>query len=159
MELALAEGRRGLRLGEIPIGAVILNPAGKILASATNLVETRHDPSAHAEIIALRQAGRQQASHRLSGCLLITTLEPCLMCAAAIMGARLAGVIYGAADPLAGAITSTCEYFDQPSPRARIWHLGGILASECAGLLENFFNRRRHAHNPLPPKAPADTFG
>lgn len=145
MDMALAEARLCMRLGEVPVGALILDPRGQVLACTGNRVERSGDPTAHAEILAMRQAASRLGNHRMGDCLLICTLEPCLMCAGAISHARLAGVIFGAADPFAGALISRADYYDLPGASRKLWHLGGIRGDECAGILQSFFksgNRR-----------------
>lgn len=142
MKRALLVARAGLLAGEVPVGALIVDGHGAILATAANRTERDCDATAHAEILALRKAGRVLGTCRLAGCVLLSTLEPCPMCAGACVQARLAGVVYGAADLLAGAVASNNNYFDFPSNK--IWHMGGILSEECAGLLNSFFCARRN---------------
>lgn len=139
MDMALAQAHLCLRLGEVPVGALILDTCGKVLACAGNRVESSNDPAAHAEILALRQAGAYLGNHRLGGCVLVCTLEPCLMCAGAISHARLTGVVFGAADALAGAFVSRADYYDLPGASRKLWHLGGIRGEECAAILQSFF--------------------
>lgn len=141
MALALDEARAALVAGEVPIGAVLVGPDGRILARCHNRPIALHDPTAHAEVLALRAAGAALGNYRLSGCILVVTLEPCAMCAAALRHARLAGLVYGAADPLAGAVTSCAEYLDMVGQGP--WHMGGVLAEPCAALLQDFFQQRR----------------
>lgn len=143
MELALAEARAAGAGGDVPVGAVIAGADGRILARAGNAVERGHDPTAHAEMLAIREACGLLGNWRLSGCVLVVTLEPCAMCAAAIAHARLAGVVYGAADEAAGAITSRAEYLDGPAVLKPVWHMGGVRAEECAALLRDCFAGRR----------------
>lgn len=137
------QARLGLAGGEVPVGALIIDGKGHILAAAQNRVERDNDATAHAEIIAIREAGATLGTSRLSGCILIATLEPCLMCGQACVLARLAGVVYGASDPACGAITSRFNYLDEPDWARRIWHMGGIQGQECAALLNDFFHQRR----------------
>lgn len=144
MAVALEAARQGAAAGEVPVGAAIAGPDGAILAACANGVIRGHDPTAHAEILALRKAGAILGNYRLTGCVLAVTLEPCAMCAAAIVHARLAGLVFGAADELAGAVVSRAEYLDGPAPGPRVWHMGGIEAGACAGLLRDFFQARRH---------------
>lgn len=129
--------------GEIPVGAVLVSPDGRVLAEEGNAPVALRDPTAHAEIQVLRRAGPAFGNYRLGGCVLVVTLEPCAMCAAACIHARLAGVVYGAADPQAGAVVSRAEYFDAQSANHSLWHMGGIRAEECAALLRDFFAVRR----------------
>ena len=125
------------------MGAVIAAPDGTVLAEEGNAPVGLHDPTAHAEILALRRAGRVFGNYRLGGCVLVVTLEPSAMCAAACIHARLAGVVYGAADSQAGAVVSRAEYFDAQSANHSLWHMGGVRGAECAELLRGFFAARR----------------
>ena len=143
MDLALEEARRAAAAGEVPVGAVLAAADGRLLACAGNGVVRRNDPTAHAEILALRQAGAALGNYRLGGCVLAVTLEPCAMCAAACVHARLAGVVYGAADPRAGAVISRVEYLDAPEAHHRVWHMGGVRGETCAAILRAFFGERR----------------
>jgi tRNA(adenine34) deaminase len=136
-------GDPGLLRSEVPVGAVIVGPGGDVLARAHNQRERDADPTAHAEILAIRAAARALRSWRLEGCTLAVTLEPCPMCAGAVVAARISRVVYGAADPKAGAAGSL---WDIPRDR-RLNHraevIGGVLAEESAVLLRDFFARRR----------------
>ena len=143
MDLALEEARRAAAAGEVPVGAVLAAADGRLLACAGNGVVRRNDPTAHAEILALRQAGAVLGNYRLGGCVLAVTLEPCAMSAAACVHARLAGVVYGAADPRAGAVISRVEYLDAPEANHRGWHMGGVRGEPCAAILRAFFGERR----------------
>jgi tRNA(adenine34) deaminase len=133
----------GLPRSEVPVGAVVLSPGGDVLARAHNQRERDADPTAHAEILAIRAAARALGSWRLEECTLVVTLEPCPMCAGAVVAARIGRVVYGAADPKAGAAGSL---WDIPRDR-RLNHraevIGGVLAEESAALLRGFFARRR----------------
>ena len=142
MRLALAEARAAAAAGEVPVGAVVVKD-GRVIATGRNAPVGTHDPSAHAEIVALRAAAAALGNYRLDGCTLVVTLEPCAMCAAALIHARVAGLVYGAADSLAGAVVSRAEYFDAQCANHRVWHMGGVLAEECAALLHEFFAQRR----------------
>ena len=142
MRLALNEAQKALKQQEVPIGAVVV-AGGAVIGRGHNLVETLADPTAHAEILALRAGGAALGNYRLNGCVLAVTLEPCAMCAAALAHARLAGVVYGAADDLAGAVISRAEYLDAPFCNHRVWHMGGVRAEACAALLRDFFERKR----------------
>ena len=135
--------RQAAREDEVPVGAVLVAADGRLLARAHNRPVALHDPTAHAEILALRAAGAASGNYRLGGGVLVVTLEPCAMCAAALVHARLAGVVYGAADRLAGAVTSCTETLDQPFFNHRVWHMGGVLARESVDLLQDFFAGRR----------------
>ena len=143
MDQALDQARLAAEAGEVPVGAVLAGPGGHILARTGNAPVRRHDPTAHAEILALRAGGAAVGNYRLAGCVLAVTLEPCAMCAAALVHARLAGVVYGAADDLAGAVISRAEYLDAPFCNHRVWHMGGGRAEACAALLRDFFERKR----------------
>lgn len=143
MALALDEAQEALKAGEVPVGAVVVSPDGNILASAGNAVERTQDPTAHAEMLAIRKACSLLGNWRLQGCALAVTLEPCAMCAAAIAHARLAAVVFGAADEAAGAVISRAEYLDGPALQKPVWHMGGVLADSCAALLRQCFQARR----------------
>jgi len=144
MREALAEAAApGPARGEVPVGAVILDPAGAPLARAHNQRESDADPTAHAEIVAIRAAGRALGSWHLDGCTLVVTLEPCTMCAGAMVAARIARVVYGAADPKAGAAGSLWDVLRDRRLNHRAEVVGGILAEECEALLKEFFARRR----------------
>ena len=143
MRRALEQARRAAEAGEVPVGAGLAAPDGRLLAEAHNAPLRRHDPTAHAEVLALRRAGVALGNYRLGGCVLVVTLEPCAMCAAALAHARLAGVVYGAADRLAGAVSSCAELLDAPFFNHRVWHMGGICSEACAALLRDFFAARR----------------
>lgn len=139
MLLALEEARAARAAGEVPVGALLVGADGEILARAHNRCIGENDPCAHAEIAALRAAGAAAANYRLGGSFLVVTLEPCMMCAGALVHARLAGVVYGARDAKAGAVESRMDGLDQYFHNHRPWHLGGILEEECAALLKDFF--------------------
>lgn len=139
---ALAEARHAARAGDAPIGALVVAANGRILARAANRVERDADPAGHAEILALRQAAQASGAPRLAGCVLVATLEPCLMCLGACGHARIDGIVYGAADVRAGAVISRAAPCELPLA-ASFWHMGGILAPDCAQLLREFFAKRR----------------
>ena len=143
MDMALAQAHRASAMGEVPVGAVLVAADGTILAQCANACLHNNDPTAHAELLALRTGGSVLGNYRLHGCILVVTLEPCAMCAAAIIHARLSGVVYGAADPLAGAVISRAEYFDAQSAQHTVWHMGGIRSRQCAMALQKFFAARR----------------
>ena len=143
MREALAEARRAESIGEVPVGAVVLSAEGHIVGRGHNRSIRDNDPTAHAEIMALRAAGVVLGNYRLGGCFLVVTLEPCLMCAGSLVHARLAGVVYGAADPKAGAIATRADSLEMPFHASRVWHMGGILEEECSELLTDFFTRCR----------------
>jgi tRNA(adenine34) deaminase len=143
MRMAIAEARKALRLGEVPVGALVVDGAGRILGRGFNQPALSHTPHAHAEIMALAEAGRQLKNYRLNNCFLITTLEPCLMCSGAAVHARVEGVVYGARDPGAGCAESCLEALDLSFHNHHPWHMGGILEQECSELLNGFFAGRR----------------
>lgn len=142
MEAALAEARLAGEAGEVPIGAVVVHN-GAILASGQNRVLRDVDPTAHAEIVALRAAAKALGNYRLAGCTLYVTLEPCAMCAGAMIHARLDKLIFAATDPKAGACGSVLGVLNHPKLNHRMWADRGILAEESAELLRNFFRERR----------------
>jgi tRNA(adenine34) deaminase len=142
MRLALREAARALEHGDVPIGAVIIRE-GEVIGSAHNERELRADPTAHAELIALRDAARTLGSWRVLDAVMYVTLEPCAMCAGAIVLARLPRVVFGAADPKAGAAGSVFNVLDEPRLNHRPQVESGLLAQECADLLRAFFAPRR----------------
>lgn len=144
MQEALAQAAvPGPARDEVPVGAVVLDPAGALLTRAHNQRESDADPTAHAEIVAIRAAGRALGSWHLDGCTLVVTLEPCTMCAGAVVAARIARVVYGAADPKAGAAGSLWDVLRDRRLNHRAEVVGGILAEECGALLQEFFAHRR----------------
>lgn len=143
MHRALDQAREGLAAGEVPVGAVVVDAAGEIIGAGFNAPVAGHDPSAHAEIRALRAAGAGLGNYRLDGCTLYVTLEPCLMCTGAIIHARLARVVYGAAEPRTGMVESRANLFAQPWYNHRVEVTGGVLASRASRLLKEFFESRR----------------
>jgi tRNA(adenine34) deaminase len=142
MRLALREAERALKHDDVPIGAVLVRE-GEVIAAAHNERELRQDPTAHAEIIALRQAAEAIGSWRVLDTVVYVTLEPCAMCAGAIVLARVARVVYGASDPKAGACGSVLDVLGEPRLNHRPDVAGGLLAQECGGLLSEFFASRR----------------
>jgi tRNA(adenine34) deaminase len=142
MEEALRAAQRALEAGEVPVGAVIVCD-GRIVAQGWNRNLTGNDPTAHAEIVALREAGAVIGNHRLGDCELFATIEPCAMCAGALIHARVKRLIYGADDPKAGAVRSVLRVLDHPQLNHRMEITGGVLAGRCAGLLQKFFRERR----------------
>ena len=129
---------------DVPVGAVILDPAGAVVARAHNLREATGDPTAHAEIVAMRAAARAVGGWRLDGHTLVVTLEPCTMCAGAITMARLSRLVYGADDPKAGAVGSLWDVLRDRRLAHRTEVVRGVLAADCAALLHDFFAQRRH---------------
>jgi tRNA(adenine34) deaminase len=142
MEEALRAAQRALEAGEVPVGAIVVHD-GKIIGSGWNRNLTDFDPTAHAEIVALRQAGAALGNHRLEGCELFATIEPCAMCAGALVHARLKRLVYGADDPKAGAIRSVMQVLNHSSVNHRMEVTAGVLAGRCAELLQSFFRSRR----------------
>jgi tRNA(adenine34) deaminase len=143
MQEALTCAREADLRGEVPVGAVIVDAAGAVLARAANSPIARHDPTAHAEILALRAAGRALGNYRLPGCVLYVTLEPCAMCVGALVHARLARIVYAAADPKTGACGSVFDLAATGKLNHRLEVTGGVLAEESAALLKQFFATRR----------------
>jgi tRNA(adenine34) deaminase len=143
MRLALAEAAVAADAGEVPVGAVVVDDSGQVLAQGHNEREAANDPTAHAEITALRQAGAARSSWRLEGCTLVVTLEPCTMCAGAIVLARVARVVYGAVDPKAGAVGSLWDVVRDRRLNHRPEVVSGVLAEECGQQLQAWFARRR----------------
>jgi tRNA(adenine34) deaminase len=141
MRRALAEAKKAGSRGEVPVGAVLVAD-GRILAPGHNQPVRKNDPTAHAEIMAIRRAAAKQKNYRLAGCDLYVTLEPCVMCLGAIVQARIRRLVFGAADPKAGAVRSVMRF-----PFARMNHWpeiqGGVLAEECGRILKEFFKARR----------------
>jgi tRNA(adenine34) deaminase len=143
MTAALVLARQSLDRGEIPVGAVVLDAAGEVIASAHNERESAHDPTAHAEVVALRRAGAALGSWQLSGATLVVTLEPCTMCAGALVLARVARLVFGAWDPKAGAVGSLWDVVRDRRLNHRPQVVGGVLADDSAALLTEFFASRR----------------
>ena len=142
MELALAQAEIAGQLGEVPVGAVVVCH-GEVLGAGHNLRETTGDPTAHAEIVALRQAAEARGRWYLDDCILVVTLEPCPMCAGAAVNARLAGLVFGATDPKAGACETLYEIPLDRRLNHRVATVGGILAKRCGEILTDFFRQRR----------------
>lgn len=142
MEEALAEARHAFEAGEVPVGAVVV-VGGMIIGRAHNAPITLRDPTAHAEIVALREAARKARNYRLTGATLYATVEPCAMCAGGALHARVARLVYGAPDPKAGAVESLHRLLDDVRLNHRIEVVGGVLAEESAALLRAFFEARR----------------
>ena len=144
MRLALEQAQAALKLDEVPIGCVILHePTARIIATGHNRRIIDHDPTAHAEIVAMRQAALALGDWRLEACTLAVTLEPCPMCAGAIVNARVPRIIYGCDDPKAGAVRSLFTLCDDARLNHRAEVTGGVLAAECAGMLSDFFRAQR----------------
>ena len=142
MHEALAEARSAAEAGEVPIGAVLMSE-GKIVARAGNRTIRDGDPTAHAEIVVLREAARVLGNYRLGGTTLCVTLEPCSMCAGAMIQARIPRLVYGCDDPKGGAVRSCFEILSHPRLNHRVEVTAGVLAEDCASLLQSFFAARR----------------
>jgi len=142
VDLALVEARRAADAGEVPIGAVVVLD-GRVIARAHNAPITLRDPTAHAEVLALRAAARETGNYRLERTIVYTTVEPCLMCCGALVHARVARLVYGAADPKAGAAASLYRILDDGRLNHRVEVTAGVRAEECAALLTEFFRARR----------------
>jgi tRNA(adenine34) deaminase len=142
MQLAIAEARKALAHDDVPVGAVVVHQ-GEVVGAGHNERERRQDPTAHAETLALQAAARWRGSWRLLDCVLYVTLEPCAMCAGAIVLARVPRVVYGTSDPKAGAAGSVLDVLAEPRLNHRPAVEGGVLAAECAALLTDFFAARR----------------
>lgn len=153
MQRALLQARLAEANGEVPIGAVLVRD-GQVLAEAFNCPISTHDPTAHAEIVALRQAGKLLRNYRLVGATLYVTLEPCVMCMGAILHARIARLVFGATDPQRGAAVSALPLIDADFPNHRVELTQDILAPECARVLREFFRARRSSPSPGGTKDP-----
>ena len=143
MRLALLQAAEAAQRGEVPVGAIIVH-GERVIAGGFNRPIMDHDPTAHAEVVALRAAGRVLDSYRLPDSTLYVTLEPCLMCAAAIVHARVRRLVFGAWDPRAGAAGSLLNAFTLPGLNHRVDVFGGVSSEECEALLRDFFERRRN---------------
>lgn len=143
MRQALAQAERAFALGEVPIGAVIVDAAGEIVGRGHNLREMDQDPTAHAEVVAIREAASKLGSWRLTGCTLYVTIEPCPMCAGAILLARIDRVVYGAADPKAGAVDTLYDLLRDSRLNHRAEVTAGVLREQCAALMQAFFRKLR----------------
>ena len=148
MEEALSVAQRALNAGEVPVGAIVVH-AGKIVGRGWNRNLTDVDPTAHAEILALREAGARVGNHRLGDCELFATIEPCAMCAGAMVHARLKRLVYGADDPKAGAVHSVLQVLNHPQLNHQMEVSRGVLARRCADLLQSFFRQRREEQKQL----------
>lgn len=144
MQQAISQAHNAWALGEVPVGAIVVKD-GEIIATGFNQPIGTHDPTAHAEIMALRAAATILGNYRLPGCELYVTLEPCAMCSGAMMHARLARIVFGAHDPKTGACGSIVNLFEQEKLNHHTEVVGGVLAEECGALLKDFFAERRRA--------------
>lgn len=142
MRAALNEAARARDAGEVPVGALVIRD-GQLLGAGFNQPISSVDPTAHAEIVALRAAARAVGNYRLTAATLYVTVEPCLMCAGALVHARIALLVYGAPEPKAGAVVSTMRAYELPTLNHRVEVLGGVLENECRALIQAFFRDRR----------------
>ncbi|MGA2231900.1 MAG: tRNA adenosine(34) deaminase TadA [Tepidisphaeraceae bacterium] len=143
MREAIALAAAAAQIGETPVGCLVVNVAGSIIGRGHNRRQIDADPTAHAEILALRDAARSRGDWRLSDCTLVVTLEPCPMCAGALLNARVARLVYGATDPKAGAVRTLFQLCDDPRLNHRVEIVAGVLAEECGELLRKFFQAQR----------------
>ena len=142
MRAALEEARRGFLAGEVPVGAVVVL-GGEIAGRGFNQPIGSHDPTAHAEIVAMRDAARAVGNYRLTGSTVYVTIEPCLMCVGAMVHARVGTLVFGAPEPKAGAVVSSCRAHELPSLNHRIEVVGGVLEEDCRAIIQEFFKTRR----------------
>jgi tRNA(adenine34) deaminase len=143
MAAALLMAREAEKLGEVPVGAVIVDANGATIATGFNQPITRSDPTAHAEIVAIRNAGETLSNYRLTGCTIYTTVEPCAMCAGALVNARIARLVYGTRDERFGAVETHFRICDSEVLNHRMEITGGVLEDECRALMQGFFKQRR----------------
>ena len=143
MRLALREAVRASRSGEVPVGAVLVGADGELIARGLNRPVAARDPTAHAEIVTLRRAARRLGNYRLPGTTLYVTVEPCAMCAGALVQARVSRVVFGASDPKGGAARTLYHILDDSRLNHRAEVIGGILEAECRGIIQEFFRSRR----------------
>lgn len=144
MRQALAEAAIAAAAGDVPVGAVVLGPDGALLATGHNAREATDDPTAHAEVLALRVAARSRGAWRLEGCTLVVTLEPCTMCAGALVLARVSRLVFGAWDPKGGAAGSVRDVVRDVRLNHRVEVVGGVLEDDCGAVLRSFFATHRH---------------
>lgn len=143
MRQALAQAAAAAAAGEVPVGAVVVSASGELLGAASNCPITRHDPTAHAEIGALRAAALALGNYRLPGCTLYVTIEPCTMCVGAMVHARISRLVFGAPEPRFGAVISGRRLLDEGGFNHSMTYAGGVLAEECGELMRGFFRARR----------------
>jgi tRNA(adenine34) deaminase len=143
MQAALSLAKVAADKGDVPVGAIVVNEAGEILGTGQNLREQSNDPTAHAEIIAIRQAAEKIGSWRLDDLTLVVTLEPCAMCAGAILQSRLKRLVFGAWDEKAGAVGSVMDVIRDPRALTKVEVISGIMEKECSDVLSDFFNTKR----------------
>ena len=151
MRDALEQARRALDAGEVPVGAVVVHE-GRIVGTGFNQPITRNDPTAHGEIVALRAAARTLGNYRLTGATLYVTVEPCLMCAGALVHARIGTLVYGASEPRAGVVHSVMRALDHPSLNHRVEVVSGVLEDDCRSIIQRFFKEKREFENGEVPK-------
>lgn len=156
MRLALGLAEHAASIGEVPVGALVVASDGEVIAKASNRREHDADPTAHAEVIALRDAARKIGTWRLDGCTLYVTLEPCPMCAGALVNARVARLVYGTTDPKMGCVDTLHTLCTEPRFNHRMQVTSGVLAEPCADVLRSFFAERRGANKPDKPKPNAN---
>lgn len=142
MALALEQAALAAAAGEVPVGALVIKD-GEVLGRGHNRNLLDDDPTAHAEIVALRQAAARLGNHRLTGCTMVATIEPCAMCAGALLHARIARLVYGASDPKAGAAGSVLQVINHPGLNHQMEVTAGVLAEKCSGILQDFFRQKR----------------
>ena len=142
MRAAIEEARKGFEAGEVPVGAVVVAD-GRIIGRGFNQPIGSHDPTAHAEVVAIREAARVTGNYRLVSSTLYVTIEPCLMCVGAMVHARVETLVFGAAEPKAGAVVSSCRAHELPSLNHRIEVVGGVLEDDCRSIIQEFFRGRR----------------
>ena len=143
MQAALSLAKVAADKGDVPVGAIVVNETGEILGTGQNLREQSNDPTAHAEIIAIRQAAEKIGSWRLDDLTLVVTLEPCAMCAGAILQSRIKRIVFGAWDEKAGAVGSVMDVIRDPRALTKVEVISGIMEKECSDVLSNFFNTKR----------------
>jgi tRNA(adenine34) deaminase len=143
MDQAIEIARQGIATGDVPVGAIVINKDGEIIGQGSNEREANNDPTAHAEIVAIRRAASAIQNSRLDGCTLVVTLEPCAMCAGAIAQSRISNLIFGAWDEKAGAVGSVWDVIRDPRALHKVNVTAGIRESECAKLLTDFFEDQR----------------
>jgi tRNA(adenine34) deaminase len=149
MEQALDQARLAAASGEVPVGALVIKD-GEIVGRGHNRNLLENDPTAHAEIVALRQAAARLGNHRLAGCVMFATIEPCSMCAGALVHARIARLVYGASDPKAGAAGSVLQVLNHPLLNHKMEITAGVLAGKCSQILQDFFRRKRERSESAP---------
>ncbi len=144
MEIAIEEAKKAELMNEVPVGAVTLDKGGEIIARAHNMCISLNDPTAHAEVLAIRKAGEYISNYRITDCIVVSTVEPCIMCMGCLVNARIAGLVFGCRDPKAGAVYSKIDFFNEIKwINHRFWVLEGIRSKECGRILKDFFKKKR----------------